>query len=255
MTHITFINNLPIFAFCFIIKVMKTSDAAYLATASEISNEFNKLYSTFRTRTIKKGESIYLADSEPTVAHAVKTGYVRSYTHNDNFEERSVSFVVKHELFPIAWLFSKSTTALFNYVAHTDCELYIIDPKRFHEILREYPALSSKILTHIVSDNVTKMLEIQALEQSSAASKLIATFEYFSLCYGTKLLKDLVRIDIPLTQKDLASFTGLARETVTSEIIKLKRINAIAVKKKYYTLNIVKLQSLNDAVNTDNISL
>lgn len=213
------------------------------------------MYAQFRTHTIKKGETVYLADSKPSIAYAIKSGYVRSYILNDNAEERSVSFIVKNELFPIAWLFSKSDTALLNYVAHTDCELYAIEPKKFHTVLVEHPDLSTKILTHLVSDNVTKMLEIQALEQSSAASKLIATLDYFSVCYGTQLLKNTIRIDIPLTQKDLASFTGLARETVTSEIIKLKKDDAVTVKKKYYTLNVAKLKELSTGISTENLTL
>ena len=228
---------------------------SHIPEPNEIENELHQLYTQFRTSKIKKGETIYLADSEPEIAYAVKSGYVRSYVLNDNVEERSVSFIVKNELFPIGWLFSKSDTALLNYVAHTDCELYVIEPRKFHAALTDKPSVSTKILTHLVSDNVTKMLEIQALAQSSAAAKIIATFDYFSICYGTELLKRTIRIDIPLTQKDLASFTGLARETVTSEIIKLKKAGAVSVKKKYYTLNMSKLKELHSSISTENVIL
>jgi len=228
---------------------------SYIPEPNEIESELRHLYKQFRISKIKKGETIYLAESEPDIAYAVKSGYVRSYVLNDNVEERSVSFILKNELFPIGWLFSKSDTALLNYVAHTDCELYVIEPKKFHAALNDKPSLATKILTHLVSDSVTKMLEIQALEQSSAAAKLIATFDYFCICYGTELLKDTIRIDIPLTQKDIASFTGLARETVTSEIIKLKKNGVVTVKKKYYTLNMTKLKALHGNAATENIVL
>ncbi len=223
---------------------MKNTNNNILETSDEVIIELKKFYAHFPTVHFKKGEIIYIAASEPTHAYAVKSGYVRSYIENDNLDERSISFVLKNELFPVAWLFSKSQTALFNYSAHTSCELYRIDFDTFHTLLAKSPQFAKSMLNHVVSDNVTKMLEVQALEQSSAEARLLHTLDYFCISYGVKILKDLVKINIPLTQKELASFTGLARETVTTEIIKLKKQGLLSVKKRYYSVDTAKLRRL-----------
>lgn len=206
--------------------------------------KLRSFYKMFRVVKFKKDEIIFLADTEPHCAYAVKTGFVRSFMYTDTNDERSISFVLKNEMLPIAWVYSKSSTALFHYIAHTDCELYEINREQYRDFLANEPELAQSILMHSMSDNVTKMLEIQALEQSTAERKVLHTFNYFSISYGKPTLQNLVLIKIPLTQKDVAGFTGLTRETVTNIIIKLKRDGVISVKRRYYTVDVIKLREL-----------
>lgn len=206
-------------------------------------------YSQFSTVKFQKNEIIYLEDTEPENAFAVRTGFVRSFTYSETDEERSISFVLKDELFPLAWLFSKTKTPLFNYIAHTDCELYKISTDRFNEFLATEDSLAKILLLHSMNDNVTKMLKIQALEQGTAERKILHTFNYFCISYGHQILRNLVKINVPLTQKDIASFTGLTRETTTGIITKLKRMNLISVKKRFYTVDIVHLRKLLELPN------
>lgn len=199
-------------------------------------------YEQFSTVTFHRNEIIYLEDIEPEYAFAVKSGFVRSFIYSEANEERSISFALKDELFPIAWVFTKAKTPLFNYVAHTDCELYKIDIAKFNEFLIAEDNLAKSLLLHSMNDNVTKMLKIQALEQGTAERKILHTFNYFCISYGQQILRNLIKIAVPMTQKDIASFTGLTRETTTGIITKLKRQGLLTVKKRYYTIDIVRLR-------------
>ena len=210
-----------------------------------------RLYAGYRTQKFKRGETIYVRDAEPAKAFAVKSGTIRAFAYTAESEEKSVSFIVKNELFPIGWLFSKTETALFYYVAHTDCELYVIDKEAFQHSLANEPSLAHELLTHMVKDYVTKSLQINALEQSRANLKLLYTLHNFALRYGRPIMKDVIRINIPLTQKDLASFAGLTRETVALEVLKLKKSGILTIRRKYYIINIVKLVAL---IKEDNSS-
>lgn len=204
--------------------------------------KLRKFYSAFGTTKFKKGEIIFLSTTEPEYAYAVRQGIVRSFSYTNSGEDRSISFVLPDELFPMYWIHYKTTDALFNYIAHTDCELYKIDRSKFHEFLSSEPDLAQLLLSHSMSDNVTKMLGIEALKQETAEHKVLFTFNNFALSYGKHTLQNLILIKIPLTQKDIASFTGLTRETVTVIIGKLKKQGIISVRRYHYTVDVTKLR-------------
>ena len=212
-------------------------------TSSTNDTNLKQFYDLFRVVKFKKDEIIFLANTEPTRAYAVKNGYVRCFSYTDTNDERSISFVLKNEMLPIAWIYTKSNTALFNYIAHTDCELYEIDREKYHNFLAHQPKLANTMLMHSMNDLVTKKMQILALEQATAEHKILHTFNYFSIRYGKPVLQNLIAIKIPLTQKDIAGFTGLTRETVTNIIIKLKREGTLSVKKRFYTVDIEKMRS------------
>lgn len=213
------------------------------STTSIVNANLRQFYKQFRVVTFKKDELIFLANTEPTRAYAIKSGFVRCFSYTDTNDERSISFVQKNEMLPIAWIYTKSDTALFNYVAHTDCELYEIDREKYHEFLIHQPELAQTMLMHSMNDVVAKKLQILALEQATAEHKILHTLNHFCIRYGKPLLQNIVIIRIPLTQKDIASFTGLTRETVTNIIIKLKRQKIASVKKRFYTIDTEKLRN------------
>jgi CRP/FNR family cyclic AMP-dependent transcriptional regulator len=209
-----------------------------------IMNELELFYTKFYKKFYKKGDVIFIQGEEPQYAYAIKSGVVRVYTTTLEYEERSISFVTKDEVFPICWLFAKTKTVLFFYVAHTDCELYVIDRTSFHRYLKSSGTLSHTLLEHTINDYVGKALQITALEQVKASSKVLHTLNSFTLRYGKKLLDDLIRINIPLTQKDIASFAALARETVAIELLQLRKKGVITIKNKFYTVNVPKLKKM-----------
>ena len=123
-----------------------------------VDGNLQEFYELFRVVKFKKDELIFLANTEPTVAYAVKSGYVRCFSYTDTNDERSISFVLKNEMLPIAWIYTKSNTAIFNYIAHTDCELYEIDRDKYHTFLASHPDFARTMLMHSMNDLVTKKL-------------------------------------------------------------------------------------------------
>jgi len=222
--------------------ILSTMSKLSQSAPSTVDANLKQFYDQFRVVKFKKDELIFLANAEPTYAYAVRSGFVRTFSYTDTNDERSISFVLRNEMLPIAWIYTKSSTALFNYVAHTDCELYEIDRTKYHDFLVHKPELAYTMLVHSINDTVAKKLQILALAQATAERKILHTFNYFSIRYGSNLLQDIIVIKIPLTQKDIAGFTGLTRETVTNIIIKLKQQGIISVKKRLYTVHTEKLR-------------
>jgi CRP-like cAMP-binding protein len=199
-------------------------------------------YKRYKTVRYKKGDIVLMQNVVPSYAYAVKSGVMRSYMVAADWDERSVSFITENEVFPICWLFSKTASTLYYYVAHTDCELYVMKKDEFQEFISSSASVSYALLDHSINDYVTKTLQITALEQTKAISKILHTMNYFALRYGHELSKDIIKINIPLTQKDIASFSGMARETVASELSKIRDKNILTTKSKFYTVNITNLR-------------
>ena len=208
--------------------------------------EIDTFYSNFRTTKFSKGDIVLIQDVVPEYAYAIKSGSVRLYALTPEYEERSVAFAVKNEVLPICWLFSKTQKTMFFYIAHTDCEVYIIPKQEFHRQLQQFAGLSYAMLSHIVNDYVAKSLQIRALEQPRANSKLLYILNMFCLRHGRRLTDDYVRIPLPLTQGDIASFAGITRETVAVELGHLRNLDVLTVKNKIYTVNIAKLRARMD---------
>jgi len=198
-------------------------------------------YKRYRTIRYKKGDIVLMQNVVPKYAYAVKSGVMRSYTTTSDWDERSISFITENEVFPICWLFSKTSSTLYYYIAHTDCELYEIKRDDFQEFISSSASVSYALLNHSINDYVTKTLQITALEQTKAVNKILHTMNYFALRYGEELEENVIKINIPLTQKDIASFSGMARETVATELSKIREKDIVTHENKFYIVNVANL--------------
>ena len=200
-------------------------------------------YDRFPVTKIPKGEVILQQGDTPRHGFAVKRGVIKITNVSSDGNEKIISFKITNDMFPISWLFSKTDSALFYYQAHTDCELYSIDKSVVEKQLKTDSDLTHALLDKQINNFISYSLQIDALVQSKASVKLLYIFRYLSLRFGTRMGSGFMRIQVPLTQSELANLTGLTRETTVLELHKLKQSEIISSRHKYYTVNISKLSS------------
>jgi CRP-like cAMP-binding protein len=209
-------------------------------------NHIKAFFGQYPTKTISKGEVILQQNDVPEKAYAIKKGIMRVCNITSNGEEKILSFKVADDIFPVCWIFSKIKRSLFYYQAHTDCEVYVLDKADIMRQLNTSPDFSRAILDKQVITYVNSELQVEALEQSRAYLKLLYTFRHLALTHGTEIRKDFVRIKIPLTQQELANFTGLTRETTTAELNKLRQSKVIFSDRRYYSVDTSKVNDFID---------
>lgn len=207
-------------------------------------NVLRTFFANHPIRHYKKGDSIILQDTEPNHAFGIKEGIVKMYNLTADGEEKSILFNVADEVFPICWLFAKTKRTLYYYQAYTDCSVFVIEKGAFKEALLTQPKLAYSLLDSQVNWYVSSTLRINALEQSRASIKLLSIIHLLCLRHGEEIGKNLVRIRVPFTQQDLASYVGLTRETTTMELKKLKDLGVISAARKFYTVCTDKLNDL-----------
>jgi CRP/FNR family transcriptional regulator len=201
-----------------------------------------------RNQTVKfpKGETILLQGDVPKCIYCIKSGVVEETNLTSSGNQQSIAYEIIGDIIPKSWAFSKSEKTLFDYTALTDCELYVISKEDFLTQLAYNYEFTKKMLNRLVVELMGAKLKLDALEKPHAGQKLLYTFRYLCVQYGTRLGMNAIMIQVPLTQQDIADSTGLTRETTNLELNKLRKAKIVTNDQKFYVVDFVKLNELID---------
>lgn len=208
--------------------------------------EFHQFIKKYRTKRFKKGELILVQGEVPECAHVIKSGIVKAYNLTLSGEEKPIGFDIESEIFPVSWTFKKVNHVQFYYEAFTESVVYCIPTTDIVKFLAENPKAQTWILDNLVSKYMHMQMRINALEQSKAPQKVINTIHYLCIRFGVEEKKNTVRIQLPLTQQDLANFIGLTRETTGIELKKLHQKGVLSYRRQNYVVRKDKLDDLLD---------
>ncbi len=207
---------------------------------------FANFLQQYHVKKYAKGELILVQGEIPPCVYVVKKGVIKTYNLTSRGEEKPITYDVRYESFPISWVFSKMAQAQFFYDAFTDVELYCVPRENYQRFLKQNPDVLYELHSFLVSRYVNMQTRINALEQSKAATKVVNTIHYLCLRYGKDIKENLVRIQLPMTQQELANFMGLTRETTGIELKRLQREGVLSYRRQNYVVNTAKLDGLLD---------
>jgi CRP-like cAMP-binding protein len=201
---------------------------------------------TYKVESFKKGNVILGQDVEPTTAYIIKKGIIKTYNITLKGEEKPIGFNVAGDIIPLSWVFNKTTRSLYFYEALNNCQLYVVPKDDLLAFVQSDAGVMSQILDRVVMRTMIHTTHINALEQSKAPDKLLHTIHLMALYFGRDLKTDVVEIPLPITQQDIANFTGLTRETISTELKKLIDHRIISIRSRRYVVKTDKLNELLD---------
>lgn len=207
---------------------------------------FRLFLQKYRTRKFDKGEIILVQGETPDNMYVIKKGVVKAYNLTSQGEEKPLGFDIKGDIFPVSWAYNLSDPVTYYYEAFTDCEIYSVPRDDYRAYITKDVPRTYAELERMVKKHSLFQLRITALEQSKAANKVLNTIHYLCLSYGEDIRKNVVRIEVPLTQQDMANFIGLTRETTGIELKKLQRLGVLTYKKQNYIVRTDRLNELLD---------
>lgn len=216
---------------------------------SVTDRKVQEFLSRYVTRSYDKGEIIIFQGEAPRSSFVIAEGVIKAYNISANGDEKPVGFFTKNDVFPAAWTFEKTPSAVYYYEAFSDTvKLYSVPRADYVAFLQANPDVMFAQLERGVVDQLAKSMRLNALQHSRAGDKLIYTLHYLSLSHGKKLDQHLVEITLNLTHQDFANLTGLTRETAATELNKLKHAGIITYGKNIpYQIRLDKLSTvLND---------
>lgn len=218
-----------------------------------------ELISSLKSHTIKrliKKRSVVLYQGEvPRYVYIVLKGVLKTYSLSANGEEQIIRLLSKDDVFPVPWLFGKSSHSLYYYEAQTDCAVACVDRQAFLTVLKKEPAHLQTLLEYFANLYTGSMIHITALEQARAREKILSILYYLCLSSGSEFKPGKFKVELHLTHSIIASLSGLTRETTALELSKLKKDGTVKYTARYYLIDKVKIEQLMGEDNFTNLSL
>lgn len=202
--------------------------------------------SKYHARRFQKGEIVIVQGEIPDCVYMIKNGIIKTYNLTAQGEEKPLTFDVAGESFPVGWIFGHTKWSQYYYEAYTDCDLYCIPRDEYLAFLKSDNDAMFENLAYMARRTSNFQMRLNALEQSKAISKVINTLHFLCLRYGKDLQDSVVKIDLPLTQQELANFMGLTRETTGIELKKLQKKGIITYRRQNYVVKTDRLAELLD---------
>lgn len=178
--------------------------------------------------------SIILFQGEiPRYGFVVRTGYVKVYAIDNDGNEKVVGIYSADDIFPADWLLSETKAVMFYYETLEDSELLPVSKSD----CAESDHVNGLINKFLARETTSAMLRNLALQQSHADNKILYFFFYLAVRHGKERGPGLYSLGLPLTHQFIADNLGLTRETVATEISKLKKASVVVYKKKHYVVD------------------
>lgn len=188
-------------------------------------------------RLIKKGRPLFYQGEIPRSALFIKSGVVKLYNISTGGEEKIVGYEGHDGLLPSEWLFSRSPVSLYYCDTFVDCEVFSIPKDDLLEFINSNKDVSLTLLDRYISMYIGSTMHLHALEQLRSGDKLLHILQYLVLRFGKEVSRNKYQIPLRLTHQEIANLVGLTRETVSTEIGKLKKSGIIDMKDVYYVVD------------------
>ncbi|MCX6726523.1 MAG: Crp/Fnr family transcriptional regulator [Candidatus Shapirobacteria bacterium] len=186
-----------------------------------IRKKLEGFFCDYPLKSFKKGEIILRPGEEPTGVGFIKSGYIRLYTVTESGQEITMEFF-KPLLFLTTILALTSRENKFYFEAITPVEIYEAPNKEFLEYLEKNTDVAQELNKNIMTAFLDLMDNTANLLAGNAYSRV--AMMVYSLTNRAE--------GFGITHKLIASLTGLTRETVTLQMIKLEKQGLIVNKSK-----------------------
>ena len=203
-------------------------------------------------RKVRKKQVLLYPGEASVSIYVVRKGIVRAYTLLNNGGEVIIALFGPGDFFPINFDQSKAPVSLFYYETMDEVTIETFTVAEFMSYKQD--------LTTDDEDSarryLTSLLHINALVQMTSLERLCHTLRYLGLRFGTPLVgKMYSRIDVKLTQQDLANLCNMSRETTNIELGKLKNRKIVTENAKIYSVNMRELNKFIDDEIDENLSI
>lgn len=198
-----------------------------------IAEKIENYFTQYQTRHYRKGQILVHAHDEPAQVFHLSEGRVKQYDISYRGDEVVLNIFKPPAFFPMSYAINKTPNVYF-YEAETDVELELAPIGKTIEFIRNNPDVLFDLLSRVYIGTDGLVGRLAHLMAGNARSRVL--YEILIECrrFGEPRGHGLA---ISLTESDIAAHAGLARETVSREIRKLKHEGFISVIKNEIWVN------------------
>lgn len=201
----------------------------------EISKIFNNFIDKFPIIKYKKGDRVKDPFESLSNLVYIRSGILKIFTVTKKGEEVIISYFN-----PCAYpeiIFGISTPFINQYFieALTEVEIQQISKSDFAKITKRYPEIYLQLSRNLLVVIRGLFEQVKYLKIGNSYSKILTAIFYLTSTCG-KLINNSATISFRITHQMIADFTGLTRETVTTQLNNLEKKGLIEFKKGSLTI-------------------
>jgi CRP-like cAMP-binding protein len=200
-----------------------------------IEEDFLRIFfDDFPTTTYKKGSIILSSDEEPEGMQYLKSGFVRQYAKKADGSMLYLHVYRPGSCFPLMWLFN-DTPNRYTYEAMTEVVIRKAPTAHVKAFIGKHPEIMEHFMSKILLGLDGLLARMESLVLDSAYTKTVLLFWYFAKTFGVRE-GNTVRIDVPMSHREIALWIGTARETASVVTEQLKKKGIIDYHGKHYEI-------------------
>jgi CRP-like cAMP-binding protein len=208
-----------------------------------IDQHLNAFFAKYPARPYSAGTAIIDANEDPRGAYFLVSGQVRQFIISEEGEELTLHVFEPGSFFPMMWVMNNLPNR-HTYEASRDAEIRIAPAADFTEFLRQEPELLYQFSQRLLFGLNGMLMRVESLSLQSARKRVIESLLYIARHFGDAQGNE-VTIRPHFTHREIATFTGLVRETTSIEISKLEKQGYLAYRgPSLVILNTDRLASL-----------
>ena len=188
---------------------------------SLVTKKLENFLAQFPGQTYKKGDIIIEADKPPAGIFYIQSGIIRQYFLTESGEEITLNLYKPHSFLPMAWAIGNLANEHF-YEALTSVTVKRAPKEPFLSFLKKEPEILYDLLRRVYVGIEGLWLHLESLTSGNSYTKLVTSLVILAKRFG-KVDKHDVIVELKLNETDIASYSGMARETASRELQKLKK--------------------------------
>lgn len=208
--------------------------------STKVIQSVMSFFSAYTKHVYKKGDVLIRADENPSGVFFLKKGVVRMYALSKKGDELVLNIFKQNTLFPLSWAINNSVNKYFYEVSITS-EVWKAPKSEFLKFLINDKDTLFDLMSRVFNGIDGLYKRVTHLMSGNANSRLMVELLIHTKRFGTKTSNTNV-FEITVTEKQIASQTGMSRETVSREMQILKNKGIVTLHKRKLSIEINKLE-------------
>ena len=151
----------------------------------------------------------------------LKEGYVRMYSISRNGNEVTINIFKPASFFPLISVLADIPNKYYFEVLSKTANLFFVSRNKFLAFAKKNPKFLFEISKKLLVGLYGQSLRIEALSLGTSTERVGLAILIMTKRFGKKG-KNGIKIQLKLTHSELAAMAGVARETVTRQLEKLR---------------------------------
>jgi len=192
----------------------------------DVHVKLDKFFSSSKTITYKKGETILRPEDKPQGAYFIKEGFVKLNTIFENGRELTLNIFKPGTYFPMMWAIGEIPNSYY-YQAQTNTLIHRVPKQDVLAFLKNNPDVLFELTRRILVGLDGVLTNIEYMLCGNSYIRVVGAIYLTANRFGERTDGGKITMNLPLTHQDIANIAGISRETASIAINKLEKKNII----------------------------